>query len=43
MRRDLNGLLSLAGADLVWPTPALARLREFLGRRCKDNEFLAWP
>src|SRR6185369_14109428 len=39
VRRDLNGLLSLAGRHLVWPTPALARLREFLGRRCKDNEF----
>ena len=39
MRRDLNGLLSLAGRHLVWPAPALARLREFLGRRCKDNEF----
>ncbi|HZY17367.1 MAG TPA: AAA family ATPase [Ramlibacter sp.] len=39
VRRDLNGLLSLAGRHLVWPAPALARLREFLGRRCKDNEF----
>ena len=39
VRRDLNGLLSLAGRHLVWPTPALDRLREFLGRRCKDNEF----
>src|SRR3954467_12160822 len=39
VRRDLNGLLTLAGRHLVWPTPALARLREFLGRRCKDNEF----
>jgi SpoVK/Ycf46/Vps4 family AAA+-type ATPase len=39
VRRDLNGLLSLAGRHLVWPVPALARLREFLGRRCKDNEF----
>jgi SpoVK/Ycf46/Vps4 family AAA+-type ATPase len=39
VRRDLNGLLSLAGRHLVWPAPALDRLREFLGRRCKDNEF----
>src|SRR3954469_12576468 len=39
VRRDLNGLLTLAGRHLVWPAPALARLREFLGRRCKDNEF----
>ncbi len=39
VRRDLNGLLSLAGRHLVWPAPVLARLREFLARRCKDNEF----
>jgi SpoVK/Ycf46/Vps4 family AAA+-type ATPase len=39
VRRDLNGLLSLAGRHLVWPMPSLDRLREFLGRRCKDNEF----
>lgn len=39
VRRDLNGLLSLAGRHLAWPAPALERLREFLGRRCKDNEF----
>ena len=39
VRRDLNGLLSLAGRHLVWPATALTRLREFLGRRCKDNEF----
>ena len=39
VRRDLNGLLSLAGRHLAWPAPALGRLREFLGRRCKDNEF----
>ncbi len=39
VRRDLNGLLSLAGRHLVWPLPVLARLREFLGRRCRDNEF----
>jgi SpoVK/Ycf46/Vps4 family AAA+-type ATPase len=39
VRRDLNGLLALAGRHLVWPQSALTRLREFLGRRCKDNEF----
>ncbi len=39
VRRDLNGLLSLAGRHLVWPVSALVRLREFLARRCKDNEF----
>ena len=39
VRRDLNGLLSLAGRHLVWPVPALARLREFLERRCRENEF----
>lgn len=39
VRRDLNGLLSLAGRHLVWPAPSLDRLREFLVRRCKDNEF----
>jgi SpoVK/Ycf46/Vps4 family AAA+-type ATPase len=39
VRRDLNGLLSLAGRHLVWPPSSLERLREFLGRRCKDNEF----
>lgn len=39
VRRDLNGLLSLAGRHLVWPLPALNRVREFLGRRCAGNEF----
>jgi SpoVK/Ycf46/Vps4 family AAA+-type ATPase len=38
VRRDLNSLLSLAGRHLVWPHTVLARVREFLGRRCKDNE-----
>ncbi|MEY2619846.1 MAG: hypothetical protein RL522_2848 [Pseudomonadota bacterium] len=38
VRRDLNGLLALAGRHLVWPASALTRLREFLGRRCYDNE-----
>ena len=39
VRRDLNSLLSLSGRHLVWPLPAMQRLREFLGRRCKDNDF----
>ena len=39
VRRDLNSLLSLSGRHLVWPLPALQRLREFLTRRCKGNEF----
>ncbi|MFT5933958.1 MAG: SpoVK/Ycf46/Vps4 family AAA+-type ATPase [Hydrogenophaga sp.] len=38
VRRDLNSLLSLAGRHLVWPHTVLARVREFLVRRCKDNE-----
>jgi SpoVK/Ycf46/Vps4 family AAA+-type ATPase len=37
-RRDLNGLIALAGRHLVWPVPVLARLREFLVRRCAGNE-----
>lgn len=39
VRRDLNSLLSLSGRHLVWPLPALLRLREFLNRRCKGNDF----
>ena len=39
VRRDFNGLLSMAGKHLVWPVPVMQRLREFLVRRCKDNEF----
>ncbi|MBE7942676.1 MULTISPECIES: ATP-binding protein [Ramlibacter] len=39
VRRDLNGLLSLAGRHLVWPASSLLRLRDFLARRCRDNEF----
>ncbi|MFV0679274.1 ATP-binding protein [Ottowia sp.] len=39
VRRDINGLMALAGRHLVWPEPVLARLRGFLARRCKDNEF----
>lgn len=39
LRRDLNSMLSLTGRHMVWPSPVLARIREFLTRRCKDNEF----
>jgi len=41
VRRDLNTLLSLAGRHLVWPHTVLTRVREFLVRRCKDNELWA--
>jgi len=41
LRRDLNTLLALAGRHLVWPHTVLTRLREFLGRRCRDNELWA--
>lgn len=37
-RRDLNGVVALAGRHLVWPAPVLARLRDFLARRCASNE-----
>ena len=37
-RRDLNGLIALAGRHLVWPTSVLERVREFLGRRCATND-----
>ena len=38
LRRDWSSLLSLVGRHLVWPAPVLARLRQFLARRCRDNE-----
>jgi SpoVK/Ycf46/Vps4 family AAA+-type ATPase len=37
LRRDWSNLLALTGRHLVWPAPVLKRVREFLGRRCKDN------
>jgi SpoVK/Ycf46/Vps4 family AAA+-type ATPase len=37
-RRDLHGVIELAGRHLVWPLPALQRLREYLERRCAGNE-----
>lgn len=41
VRRDINGLLALTGRHLVWPVSVLRRLREFLQRRCADNELWA--
>ncbi|MCM5681644.1 AAA family ATPase [Schlegelella sp. S2-27] len=38
VRRDWNSLLSLTGRHLVWPVSVLARVREFLARRCVGNE-----
>ncbi len=38
VRRDVNGIVGLAGRHLVWPASTLARLREFLARRCQANE-----
>ena len=38
VRRDINSLMSLAGRHLMWPPAVLARVREFLLRRCRDNE-----
>ena len=37
-RRDLNGVIALAGRHLVWPQPVLQRLRDFLTWRCATNE-----
>ena len=38
LRRDCNSLLALTGRHLVWPPAVLARLRAYLGLRCKGNE-----
>ncbi|QDL56472.1 ATP-binding protein [Rhodoferax aquaticus] len=38
VRRDLNGIVGLAGRHLMWPVSVLARLRDFLQRRCLGNE-----
>ncbi len=38
VRRDFNGIVGLAARHLVWPVSVLARLREFLNRRCVGNE-----
>ena len=39
VRRDLNSVVALAGRNLVWPAPILARVRAFLARRCVGNEY----
>ena len=39
VRRDLNSVVALTGRHLVWPSPVLARVREFLFRRCGTNEY----
>jgi hypothetical protein len=33
--------MALTARHLVWPEPVLQRLRDFLARRCRDNELLA--
>jgi SpoVK/Ycf46/Vps4 family AAA+-type ATPase len=38
LRRDCNSLLALTGRHLVWPPAVLARVRSYLGLRCKGNE-----
>ncbi len=37
-RRDLHGVIELAGRHLVWPVPVLQRLRDYLSRRCAGSE-----
>ncbi len=37
-RRDLHGVVELAGRHLVWPQPVLQRLRDYLAWRCAGNE-----
>jgi len=39
VRRDLNSVVALTGRHLVWPVPVLARVREFLARRCFGNDY----
>ncbi len=39
LRRDLNSVVALTGRHLVWPASVLARMREFLLRRCGINEY----
>ncbi len=37
VRRDWNSLLAMTAKHLVWPAPVLARLREFLVKRCQGS------
>jgi SpoVK/Ycf46/Vps4 family AAA+-type ATPase len=39
LRRDLGSLLAVSGRHLVWPLSVLQRLREYLARRCRGNEY----
>jgi SpoVK/Ycf46/Vps4 family AAA+-type ATPase len=39
VRRDLNSLLSLTGRHMAWPQHVIHNLRDFLGRRCVNNDF----
>ena len=39
VRRDLNSVVVLTGRHLVWPVSVLARVREFLARRCAANDY----
>lgn len=36
LRRDINNIVTLTGRYLVWPEPILAKLRDFLVRRCLE-------
>ena len=38
VRRDINGMMALTGRHLMWPEAVLVRVREFLVRRCRDND-----
>jgi SpoVK/Ycf46/Vps4 family AAA+-type ATPase len=38
LRRDWGSLLALVGRHLVWPPHVLARLRQYLARRCEGND-----
>ncbi|MFO1218836.1 MAG: AAA family ATPase [Burkholderiaceae bacterium] len=38
LRRDCASLMALVGRHLVWPPHVLARLRQYLARRCEGND-----
>ncbi len=40
LRRDINNVVTLAGRYFAWPEPILAKLKDFLGKRCVD--MTAW-
>ena len=37
LRRDWGSLMALVGRHLVWPPSVLARVRDYLARRCKGS------